>query len=107
MYLPLPGAEEMRVAITRLYSWKYICLPSKGLGSLLDRLPFLGDKLTVLRTGGDQRTSELLSPTRIHQRPSDCYTLTRHRTVTGEETAAIVRSPLTLTRVPWRLRPNL
>ncbi|KAK3374628.1 hypothetical protein B0H63DRAFT_254052 [Podospora didyma] len=41
---------------------------------------------------------------RIAQRQSDGYTLVRHRTVTGEVTAAIFRGPLSYTFVPHPLR---
>ncbi|KFA54614.1 hypothetical protein S40293_02194 [Stachybotrys chartarum IBT 40293] len=96
--LPLPGSDDTRVAVTSLHSWTYTCLPSKNAANSLARLTNLGEKLTVLRTNPPYLPST--DPAvRISQRQADGYTLTRHRTATGEVTAAIVRGPFTPTQV--------
>ena len=98
--MPFPKLGD-RVALTSLYSWTYTCLASKTAASTFDLLTNLGDHLNVLRTddvhklpvipaGSDD--DAVLSLIAARQR--DGYALSRHRTVTGETTAAITRGPL-------------
>ncbi|KAK6519039.1 hypothetical protein TWF281_003728 [Arthrobotrys megalospora] len=95
------------ILMTSLYSWTYTSLPP-GSFDVRDALQKLGDTLTVLRT--DFRTQPADKPKQngsklsleeiISKRQDDGYTLVRHRTATGEETAAIYRGPLVPKSVP-------
>lgn len=111
--MPFPKDED-RVAMVSLHSWTYTCLPSKNKANTSDMLSNLGDHLTVLRTDdvrkdapapskGEEKDLEAL----IAARQRDGYTLTRHRTVTGEVTAALLRGPLTLVQVPRPLKNSI
>ncbi|KAK4466280.1 hypothetical protein QBC42DRAFT_217205 [Cladorrhinum samala] len=118
--LTLPLPLDQRVAIPSLYSWTYTCLSSKNSASAFDTLTQLGGHLGLLKpqmlapasanpskppastTGGDDGTIASV----IDKRQADGYTIVRHRTVTGEETAALFRGPLTPTTVPRPLRPG-
>lgn len=110
--MSFPEAQD-RVAVTSLYSWTYTCRPSSNTRNTLERsamLTTLGQHLTVLRTDEAaefvlhkysesddvERAAELIAA-----RQRDGYTLTRHRTVTGEVTAAILRGPLVSRRADW------
>lgn len=104
--LPLPGSDDIRVAVTSLHSWTYTCLPSKNSANSLARLTNLEEKPTVLRTKPPCVPSTD-NAVRIGQRQADGYTLTRHRTVTGEMTAAIVRGPFTSIQVARPLNEDL
>ncbi|KAF3104136.1 hypothetical protein TWF706_004607 [Orbilia oligospora] len=87
------------IIMTSLYSWTYTSLPP-GSFDVRDVLQKLGDTLTVLRTDfmqqpvSNPKTKALPLEDIITKRQEDGYTLVRHRTVTGEETAAIYRGPL-------------
>ncbi|KAK0722056.1 hypothetical protein B0T26DRAFT_739368 [Lasiosphaeria miniovina] len=74
---PELSSDKDRVALVSLYSWSYTCIPSEGDGSLRARLVHLGKNLT-----------------------QDGYTLVRHRTITGETTAAMLRGPFPPSFVP-------
>ncbi|KAK3689755.1 hypothetical protein B0T22DRAFT_528582 [Podospora appendiculata] len=115
--LPL-NDKTTHVAMTSLHSWTYNCLPSNDFANSFSRLTHLGEKLNVLHvqpqmpTEKDQDAKQEGSPKDddegiaklITKRQADGYTLVRHRTVTGEVTAAIIRGPLTPTFVPHPLR---
>ncbi|KAL8792886.1 MAG: hypothetical protein Q9195_004528 [Heterodermia aff. obscurata] len=109
----LDGKEH--VLMTSLYSWTYTALPPNG-PDVVSMLRYLGNKtqgLKVLRSGltgqgvngnegGDKVVTDIMT-----RRQMDGYTLVRHRTVTGEQTAAMVRGPLTPTRVPHPLHKDV
>ncbi|CAI6100448.1 unnamed protein product [Clonostachys chloroleuca] len=106
--------DEDHVAMVSLHSWTYTCLPSKNKANTPDMLANLGDHLTVLRTDDIQKDAPAPSKGEekdlkdlIAARQRDGYTLTRHRTVTGEVTAALLRGPLTPVQVPGPLTNNM
>ncbi|KAK6516193.1 hypothetical protein TWF506_006104 [Arthrobotrys conoides] len=100
------------IIMTSLYSWTYTSLPPDSF-DVRSALQNLGDNLTVLKAGtpppkpkpkpkpkpslDDSRILDIIA-----KRQEDGYTLVRHRTVTGEETAAMYRGPLVPTIVPAR-----
>ncbi|RNJ55917.1 hypothetical protein D7B24_007915, partial [Verticillium nonalfalfae] len=107
--ITLPLSENVtHAALLSLHSWTYTCRPSNEDASSFSRLTHLGNTLTVARPElPEDRPDMPSSPSvkdLVEQRQRDGYTLVRHRTVTGEETAAMVRGPLTPTFVPHPLR---
>ncbi|KAH6950291.1 hypothetical protein BKA56DRAFT_713066, partial [Ilyonectria sp. MPI-CAGE-AT-0026] len=117
--LPVPLPTTQRVAVVSLHSWTYTCLPSKGFTSTFHGLEQLGAHLKVLQPQMPDypKTAPLLQPIQqlsdddkiaslITKRQRDGYNLVRHRTVTGESTAAMIRGPLTPTFVVHPLRDD-
>ncbi|CAG9999902.1 unnamed protein product [Clonostachys byssicola] len=111
--MPVPKDED-RVAMVSLHSWTYTCLASKTKAKTSNMLATLGDHLTVLRTDdvrgeapatpkGEEKDLDAL----IAARRRGGYTVTHHRTVTGEVTAALFRGPLTPVQVPRPLTNNM
>lgn len=121
----LLGGKE-RVLMKSLYSWTYTALPPNSV-DLRTALRYLGSQtdggLSVLRTGltkdgktdddkkknkppATNHVDDEISKT-VTERQEDGYTLVRHRTITGEQTAAIFRGPLVPTRVPHPLRSDI
>ncbi|RGP80570.1 hypothetical protein FLONG3_1309 [Fusarium longipes] len=112
------GIEDSKIGdivlMNSLYSWTYTALPEGS--DVATTSTNLGDtnsgSLSVLRTtrkpdltdGTDQ---ELSTPDIFKKRLNDGYTLTRYRTVTDEETAAMFRGPLVPTKVAHPLRPDI
>ena len=88
--------KSTHVAVTSLYSWLYTCLPSKNVASPWDQMVNLGENVNVLRTQAKTKKETDITKL-VSQRQADGYSLVRYRTVTGEETAAILRGPLTPT----------
>ncbi|KAK5988129.1 hypothetical protein PT974_12269 [Cladobotryum mycophilum] len=90
-----PILDKDRVAMVSLHSWTYNCLPSEGDASPKERLIHLGEKINVLHP---QMPDEADTPGSVQEiitkRQQDGYTLVRHRTITGESTAAMTRGPL-------------
>ncbi|OCT52854.1 hypothetical protein CLCR_09478 [Cladophialophora carrionii] len=111
-------ANRDHVLMTSLFSWTYTALPP-GSPDVVSMLQHLGKKdagLSVLRTDltvdplGEKSFDKLSEPDiakLITKRQIDGYTLTRYRTITGEQTAAIYRGPLTPTRVPYPLHKKV
>ncbi|KAL7276583.1 hypothetical protein RUND412_000425 [Rhizina undulata] len=93
------------VALSSLHSWTYTCLPPDSL-NVYDSFRELGNTLNVLRAP-DEIISGLSNQgpeaARVAQRLTDGYSLTRYRTQTGEETAALTRGPFTPTIIPHPL----
>lgn len=87
------------IILTSLYNWTYTSLPPKSF-DVRTALENLGDNLTVLYPGMPPpkevkpKTREPTVEDIIKRRQEDGYTLVRHRTITGEETAAMYRGPL-------------
>lgn len=108
---PELASDKDRVALVSLHSWSYTCIPSKGEASPRARLVHLGKNLTVFHplmpTQPEKQSStneESDHITRlIAKRQEDGYTLVRHRTITGEETAAMIRGPFSPKFVPHPL----
>lgn len=107
---PMSEIKE-RVAMVSLYSWSYTSLPPDSWDVKV-AMEKLGTTLTVLRTD-----EALVSPPQstvsendiehmIQSRQRDGYTLVKHRTVTGEETAAMYRGPLVPRSVPRPFQRN-
>ncbi|KAH6991849.1 hypothetical protein EDB82DRAFT_553720 [Fusarium venenatum] len=104
-----PKSSDL-VAMTSLYSWTYTCLSSKNVASTRDLLTNLGQHLSVLRTGkGDEDPAsgkdkeQVDLAALIAARRRDGYTLARHRTATGEITAAMLRGPLVPRQVKHKI----
>lgn len=99
------------VGLSSLHSWTYTSLPPNSLtvrhafqnigNSCKDllRAPMTDDALKELRAQG---------PAGIHvaNRIQDGFSLTRYRTLTGEQTTAFYRGPLTPSNVPYPLRTD-
>lgn len=109
--LKLPVDSE-RVALTSLHSWTYTCLPDEGDTSPKERLKRLGQNLTLLLP---QMPDTAPKPTPratssaediVAKRQADGYSIVRHRTITGDVTAAITRGPLVPNPVQHPLRDN-
>jgi hypothetical protein len=113
---PLPvkkdQGKETRVGLISLYSWSYMCLPPDSL-NVADAFENLARTSTMLKPvmpkydpppKGKDPIDEL-DPTkaRLIKRLRDGYIMIRSLTATGEETAALMRSPLT----PTCVAPNL
>ncbi|KAK0732480.1 hypothetical protein B0T21DRAFT_369067 [Apiosordaria backusii] len=88
--------NKERVIFTSLYSWTYTSLPPDSF-DVRSALEHLGEGVSVLHTSNapsspkpDDKSPEAI----VTMRQRDGYTLVRHRTVTGEETASIYRGPL-------------
>ncbi|KAK2007341.1 hypothetical protein LZ32DRAFT_610424, partial [Colletotrichum eremochloae] len=102
-----------KVLMTSLHSWTYTALPpgSWDVRSAFRNLGAGGKGLTVLQTDRTttpkQEEPEKSKRTTIEElvtrRQRDGYTIVRHRTITGEQTAAMNRGPLVPTRVPHPL----
>ncbi|KAM0426068.1 hypothetical protein ACHAPT_008699 [Fusarium lateritium] len=103
--------DKVHVLMTSLFSWTYTAMPpgSPDVVSMLQHLGKEGAGLSVLRTDATVDVDESDSDVGkiVTKRQNDGYTLTRHRTVTGEQTAAIYRGPLTPTRVPYPLHKQV
>jgi hypothetical protein len=91
------------VALCSLYSWTYTVLPRNSL-NLYDAMRWLGSQNDVLRAPGDvfhnPRCTADPVALRVGQRMQDGYTIVRHRVLTGETTAALMRGPFVPTAVP-------
>ncbi|KAK4180608.1 hypothetical protein QBC36DRAFT_353897 [Triangularia setosa] len=106
---PSDLANKDRVLLTSLYSWTYTSLPPDSF-DVRSALEHLGEGVSVLHTSTapslppqpDNKSVEAI----VAMRQRDGYTLVRHRTVTGEETASIYRGPLVPRPVTHPL-PNL
>lgn len=113
---PLPvkkdQGKETRVGLISLYSWSYMCLPPDSL-NVADAFENLARTSTMLKPvmskydpppKGKDPIDEL-DPTkaRLIKRLRDGYIMIGSLTATGEETAALMRSPLT----PTCVAPNL
>ncbi|VUC25606.1 unnamed protein product [Clonostachys rosea] len=112
--------DKKHVLMTSLFSWTYTALPP-GAPDVVSMLQYLGSEgkgLTVLRTDmvDDAATEEEKPPAEkkpsmmeemITRRQNDGYNLVRHRVITGEQTAAMYRGPLTPTRVPYPLHNKI
>ena len=108
--LTLPfRANTSHIAMLSLHSWTYTCLPSDKDISAAARLKQLGSNLNILKPQMPD-APDPKKPTDIQdlveKRQKDGYTLVRHRTVTGEETAVMLRGPLTPTFVKHPLRSD-
>ncbi|KAF2217280.1 hypothetical protein CERZMDRAFT_32491 [Cercospora zeae-maydis SCOH1-5] len=86
------------VALPSLYSWSYSCLPP-GSFDVYHAMQQLGDTVGFLKADESAATvvskSTVPQAQRITSRLRDGYTICRHRTQTGEITAAIIRGALT------------
>lgn len=111
---PELASDKDRVALVSLHSWSYTCILSEGEASPRARLVTLGKNLTVFHplmpTQHEKTSSGDVAPDTmdktIAKRQEDGYTLVRHRTITGEETAAMIRGPFSPRFVPHPLRDN-
>ncbi|KAN0089571.1 hypothetical protein V8E51_019831 [Hyaloscypha variabilis] len=87
-----------KVALVSLYSLTYTSLPPDAW-DVRQALQDLGSTRSVLRTFNalDKKSmaSDSLEDIMISKRQHDGYSLIRYRTITGEETAAMYRGPLT------------
>jgi hypothetical protein len=111
-------ANREHILMTSLFSWTYTALPP-GSPDVVSMLQHLGNKdagLSVLRTDltvdpPQKKSFDKLSEPDIAKwitkRQADGYTLTRYRTITGEQTAAIYCGPLTSTRIPYPLHEKV
>ncbi|KAK6215472.1 hypothetical protein QIS74_08491 [Colletotrichum tabaci] len=101
-------SNSSRVALVSLYSWSYTCIPSEVDDSPRSRLDHLRKNLTVfhpLAPAQHEKPSAAdagSDPVRdlIAKRQEDGYTLVKHRTITGETTAAMIRGPFSPKYVP-------
>lgn len=109
--------DKKHVLMTSLFSWKYTALPP-GAPDVVSMLQYLGSEgkgLAVLRTDMDKddtpKTHDTSSSPSVEEmvtrRQKDGYNLVRHRVITGEQTAAMYRGPLTPTRVPYPLHDKV
>lgn len=91
-------SESKRVAVTSLHSWTYTCLPDGQDTRVSQCVSHFGQSLAVLPPEPqDIPISSDIDPkvkAFMRKRLEDGYSLVRHRTVTGEQTTAIVRGPL-------------
>ncbi|KAK1829754.1 hypothetical protein QBC39DRAFT_310410, partial [Podospora conica] len=111
---PELASDKDRVALVSLHSWSYTCIPSEGEASPRARLVHLGKNLTVYHplmptqpakpTPADEAPDAM--ERLIAKRQEDGYTLVRHRTITGEITAAMIRGPFSPKFVPHPLTDN-
>ncbi|KAK0747048.1 hypothetical protein B0T18DRAFT_466613 [Schizothecium vesticola] len=111
---PELASDKDRVALVSLHSWSYTCIPSEGEASPRARLVNLGENLTVFhpliptpakkQSSGDEAFDRMDKI--IAKRQEDGYTLVRHRTITGETTAAMIRGPFSPKFVPHPLVDN-
>ncbi|CAI4214894.1 unnamed protein product [Parascedosporium putredinis] len=92
--LPL-SSDSDRVAMVSLHSWTYNCLPAEDAPD--------EEEQKDPSTSADDPAPDPLDNI-ISQRQKDGYTLVRHRTITGETTAAIIRGPFSPKSVPHPLR---
>lgn len=110
-------AGKKHVLMTSLFSWTYTALPP-GAPDVVSMLRYLGSEgkgLSVLRTDmtSDYETKPKDAPTKptieeiITKRQNDGYNIVRHRVITGEQTVAMHRGPLTPTKVPHPLNNNV
>ncbi|PMD32991.1 hypothetical protein L207DRAFT_608789 [Hyaloscypha variabilis F] len=87
-----------KVALVSVYSLTYTSLPPDAW-DVRQALQDLGSTRSVLRTfnAPDKKSmaSDSLEDIMISKRQHDGYSLIRYRTITGEETAAMYRGPLT------------
>ncbi|KAF5598042.1 Tol [Fusarium pseudocircinatum] len=107
---PISDVDGKRhVLMTSLFSWTYTALPP-GAPDVVSMLQYLGSEgkgLAVLRTdmaaGHKAKSMEGSSKPSVEEmvtmRQKDGYNLVRHRVITGEQTAAMYRGPLTPTIV--------
>lgn len=108
---PELASDKDRVALVSLHSWSYTCIPSEGEASPRACLVHLGKNLTVFHplmpTEPEKKSSGDAASDRmdkiIAKRQEDGYTLVQHRTITGEETAAMIRGPFSPKLVPHPL----
>lgn len=101
--------DKKHVLMTSLFSWTYTALPP-GAPDVVSMLRYLGSDgkgLRVLRTDMVNDPPQVKHASKeeeiITKRQNDGYNLVRHRVITGEQTAAMYRGPLTPTRVPYPL----
>ncbi|KAH7320600.1 hypothetical protein B0I35DRAFT_351271 [Stachybotrys elegans] len=108
---------KKHVLMTSLFSWTYTALPP-GAPDVVSMLQYLGSEgkgLAVLRTDMDKDNNPKAkdAPSKptveelVTKRQKDGYNLVRHRVITGEQTAAMYRGPLTPTRVPYPLHEKV
>ncbi|RBR08924.1 uncharacterized protein FIESC28_10104 [Fusarium coffeatum] len=92
---------KSRVILTSLYSWSYNAIPPNtvDLGTSLENL-----SLSMLGSG--HRNFNKGDSTAVSERLNEGYALVRHRTQTGEQTAAMYRGPLVPRRVPYPLNKD-
>ncbi|TIC90921.1 hypothetical protein CH35J_011080 [Colletotrichum higginsianum] len=101
-------SDSSRVALVSLYSWSYTCTPSEADDSPRSLLVHSGKNLTVfhaLTPAQHEKPSATdagsdLARDLIAKRQEDGYTLVKHRTITGETTAAMIRGPFSPKYVP-------
>jgi hypothetical protein len=107
---PIDSTQIPYVAMTSIYSWSFVTLPEKSFNieSTFESLGAAPNGLNLLRAPDSVLntidTSAIMGA-RLKARLEDGYTLTKYRTVTGEQTAAMYRGPLTPTIVPYPLLP--
>ncbi|KAF5712355.1 Tol [Fusarium mundagurra] len=96
----LSAGSKARVVMTSLYSWSYTSLPPYN-SSVAHTFENLGKGLSVLHT--DRKGSIVTDKTQMQKlvakRLEEGFTMTRYRTITGEETAGILRGPLVPVKV--------
>ncbi|KAL2214432.1 hypothetical protein CC79DRAFT_1328344 [Sarocladium strictum] len=104
---------KKHVLMTSLFSWSYNALPpdAPDVVSMLQYLGTDGKGLSVLRTDMGNGSPEPKYASKeeeiVSKRQRDGYNIVRHRVITGEQTAAIYRGPLTPTRVPHPLNNGI
>ncbi|KAI5811788.1 hypothetical protein DFH27DRAFT_521172 [Peziza echinospora] len=106
--LAWPLRSESRVALCSLASWSYMTLPADAF-NVVDAMEHLGTTLGVLRPTEQQiadiRAMDGPEAQWLASRLSDGYTLAKHRTATGEMSAALYRGPFAPTVVQQQLKP--
>ena len=107
---PISTTNTKYVAVTSLYSWNFLTLP-EGSFDIFTTLTQLGTTGLGLLRASDQMIDSIDTSTligkRLSARLTDGYTMTRYRTSTGEETAAIYRGPFSPTTVSYPISPTL
>lgn len=108
---PIDPAAVPYVAMSSIHSWNFITLPagSFNIESTFVDLGTSPNGLGLLRApDATIKSVDASTPmgARLKGRLQDGYTMTKYRTATGEETAAIYRGPLTPTRVQYPLLPT-
>jgi hypothetical protein len=105
---PIDPSQTPYVALSSLHSWTFITLPEKSF-NIVTTFQNLGRGANLLRAP-DSVISAVDASTpmggRLKSRLEDGYTLTRYRTATGEDSAAIYRGPFTPAPVPYPLMPG-
>ena len=92
---PITGSFKL-VGLVSLYSWTYMCLPPNSL-NVHSAFVNMSDGLRMLQPDFNFKQppkSDNPAAPRMYKRLEDGYSVVRHRTQTGEETAALLRGPL-------------